>query len=170
MQTIVNFNSVDELRQRLVVNDTVMRGRSGNGMLFDGDHGGFGGNLSLRNNDGFASVRRAWPDLADGSFDTLHLRFIDDGLPCQLRFRTSGNRDGVAYAKVFETEAGLWQELSSTAADFTPVFRGRVIRRAGPLNLDSERQAGLMLADKQPGPFQLTLDYLSVSLSEFGSD
>lgn len=163
IRTLIDFSRADEHRQWSSVNDTVMGGRSNSRLRHDGHHSVFSGALSVENNGGFASVRRTWPE--PGSFDTIHLRVMGDGRRYQLRLRTSNDFDGMAWSRPFETSSGAWQALTMTADEFVPVFRGRIVSGAEPLDLNQIRQLGLMLADKRPGDFSLRLDYLGVSSS-----
>jgi hypothetical protein len=42
-----------------------------------------------------------------------------------------------------------------------PLYRGYVVNAAGPLNPESIRSFGLMLADKQVGEFSLDVDWIN---------
>ncbi len=157
-QTVVTF----EIRDRHVwtaVNDDVMGGVS-TSVLQPTEDGTaqFAGTLSLENNGGFASVR-AWlgqMDLSD--FEGLSVRVRGDGRTYRLRLRTDNQFDGIAYQAQFETREGEWTEVHVPFASFRPTFRGRTPRGAGPLDPARIHQIGFMIADKQPGPFQLEID------------
>ena len=139
-----------------VVNDGVMGGISSSRMRPEaGDVAVFEGNLSLENNGGFASVRT---EIAEGILagaSTLILTVRGDGKRYQLRLRMSQGFDGVAYGASFETTAGQWSEVELPLELFRPTFRGYVPRDARPLDPARVRQVGLMLTDKQEGPFRL---------------
>ena len=59
----------------------------------------------------------------------------------------------VAWRAKFLT-TGDWQTINLEFREFEPVFRGRMVADAGPLNPGDIRQIGLMLVDKQAGPFR----------------
>jgi hypothetical protein len=141
-----------------VVNDGVMGGRSSSRMRpEDGDVAVFEGNLSLENNGGFASVRTEIAEGALAGASALVLTVRGDGKRYQLRLRMSGRFDGVAYAASFETTAGEWSEVELPLEGFRPTFRGYTPRDTGPLDPARVRQVGLMLTDKQVGPFRLEI-------------
>ena len=50
-----------------------------------------------------------------------------------------------------------WKVVDLPFADFTPVFRGRVIRNAGPVVPSDIQQIGFLLADGRPGNFALDI-------------
>ena len=44
--------------------------------------------------------------------------------------------------------------------DYVPSFRGREFRDPPPLELDKVQSMGLMIYDKQDGPFRLEVDWI----------
>ncbi len=145
----------------LPVNDGVMGGLSRSALtVTEGGMGLFAGELSLANNGGFASVRAAVADHDLGAAHGLLLKVRGDGRPYRLRLRTDAGFDGVAYQVEFATEAGRWLEVACPFADFRPVFRGRAVPGAPPLDPAAVRQVGLMIADKQAGPFALEIAWI----------
>ena len=137
------------------VHDRVMGGVSEGGIIVADNGLRFQGMLSLENNGGFASVRRRITEPLDG-VDRVKLRVQGDGRRYQIRFRQDGNRDGVAWREQFDTN-GSWQDIEFAISEFEPVFRGRRLSGFDPLDASSVRQIGLMLADGQPGPYQLDI-------------
>ncbi|MGD2031426.1 MAG: CIA30 family protein [Gammaproteobacteria bacterium] len=120
----------------------------------------FEGRVSLANNGGFASVRAALgpTDLSD--FHGVRIRFRGDGKRYRLRFHSSAGFDGVAYQASFDTAPDEWQEVSIPFSDFRPTFRGRLLTDVEPLDTSSVQQVGLMIADRQEGPFRLEIDWI----------
>ncbi len=137
------------------INDGVMGGVS-TGRMVETDHGlSFQGSLSLENNGGFASVRRALDaDLSGAS--KLRVELKGDGRTYQARFRQDSNFDGIAWRAEFDT-SGEWQVIELSFADFEPVFRGRKVPQAGPLIAEQIRQFGFLIGDKKAGPFELEI-------------
>lgn len=145
----------------MAVNDSVMGGVSvSRPEATDRGSLRFMGTLSLDNNGGFASIRNAaeYFDINEG--DGIMLRIRGDGRTYQLRLRTSGRFDGMAYKVDFETVKDEWQEHSFPWSVFTATFRGRLISDAPQLNAADVKQVGVMIADKQPGPFELEIKTL----------
>ena len=157
------FNHLTE-RQYTVVNDSVMGGRSAS-QLSRNDQGlVFSGDVSLENNGGFASARMLWP-LNDGSLKTARMMVLTvtgDGSTFQFRLRTDRGFDGAAYSQRFSTLKNTRQTVYLPLADFVPTFRGRILTGMPALNLADVQQMGVLISDKQSGPFTLTLHSLQL--------
>jgi hypothetical protein len=140
------------------IDDTVMGGVSSSGLEPTSDDSVvFRGNVSLENNGGFASVRSR-PQVRDlRGYAGLALRVRGDGHRYKLNLKTDDRFDGILYRAVFDTRREEWQTISLRFEDFVPTFRGRTISGAGPLDLSRIVSFGLMISDKQAGPFQLEL-------------
>ena len=77
--------------------------------------------------------------------------------------------DGVSWRAEF-TSSHDWQTLDLPLDEFIPVFRGRRVPSAGPVDPSSIRQVGFLLADKQPGLFALDIRSIEfVSTEDPGS-
>lgn len=144
------------------IDDRVMGGVSRSRMLRTAEgHGAFTGELSLENNGGFASVRATELTLDLADLTTLVLRVRGDGKRYKLRLHDDAQRDGVAFEAAFDTVVGEWQELALPLDTFRPVWRGRPVRGAPPLERGRVTMVGLMISDGQDGPFTLELDWLA---------
>ena len=120
----------------------------------------FEGTLSLENNGGFASVR-SQPRKHDlAKFHGIRLRVRGDGKRYALRLRTADTFDGISYEAGFETTKGKWSTIDLPFATFQPVYRGRRVPRAEPLNRGSIKTFGFLISDKQEGPFRLEIDWI----------
>lgn len=142
-----------------VINDTVMGGVSSGTWRFKPSGAfEFSGALSLQNNGGFASVRSDAADFGLSEVEGFALRVKGDGRTYQLRFYTSGQWDGVAYAQSFPTIAGEWSDVVLPFKGFLPTWRGREVSDAPTLLPENIRQVTLMIADKVEGPFSLEVE------------
>ena len=157
-ETAAAENRLPHPQQWLPVNDGVMGGLSQSRYYEQAGYAGvFAGNVSLENNGGFASVR-APMRLEPAAHDLqLHLKISGDGKRYSLRLLTERTLDGIAYAATINTVEGQISEHHLAAADFTAVWRGRVVSGAPPLQWQDVRQIGLMISEKQEGAFQLRL-------------
>ena len=108
----------------------------------------FEGNLSTRNNGGFASVRnRDFQPPADCCGESgVELRFLGDGQRYKVFIRTDPGWDAIGYSAGFETHAGQWQTVRLPWRAFSPVFRARSVVGAKPLDVGSVRSLQLMLS------------------------
>ncbi len=144
------------------VDDVVMGGVSRGAFRLSGEGTGlFTGTLSLENNGGFASVRAEIGRGDLSSFDGLEIKVRGDGRTYQLRLRTDGRLDGVAYRASFTTGCRTWMIARIPFDRFEASFRGRAVPDAPPLDTSRIRQLSLMLADGQPGDFSLEIDHVS---------
>ena len=141
----------------MIVNDDVMGGRS-SGALRPGDGVGvFEGELSLEDNGGFASFRVAVPEGSLAGAARVLARVRGDGKRYQLRLRPGRRYTGIAYTAGFDTAAGEWATVELPVEAFEPTFRGSRPPDAGPLDPADVGEVGIMVADKQDGPFRLEI-------------
>ncbi len=142
----------------IIVNDGVMGGRSSARIEATDDGIRFAGYLSLENNGGFSSTRHLLAEAPTG-MSGVRMKLRGDGRSYQLRLRQDQRYDGVAWSAPFRT-TGEWQTVEFRFADFEPVFRGRSVPGAGAVDPAAVTQIGIMLADKQEGPFALEISQL----------
>ncbi len=152
MATIKLDMQIDPWRS---INDGVMGGLSAGGMVQSEEGLKFTGRLSLENNGGFSSVRRlVEQDLSSATRVRLEVR--GDGRDYQFRIRQSTRFDGVAWSAAFSTNDD-WVSIEIALDEFIPVFRGRTVTQAGPVVPSEIQQIGFLLADKNPGRFELEI-------------
>ncbi len=138
-----------------VINDTVMGGASSSEVCPLERRLIFRGQLSLENNGGFASIRCC---VGDGFANVTAFRLTvrGDGRRYQFRLRSDESSDGVAWRAAFSTDGSV-QHIELALSNFEPVIRGRLVDPAGPLNAADIHLLGFMIADRQPGPFELKI-------------
>ena len=160
--TILDFRQTAPA-DALIVNDGVMGGRSSSRL--DHDPSGFAvfsGSVSLENNGGFASVRLPVPTGAMADAVHVVLRVRGDGSRYQARLRAGRRYDGVAFAASFDTPAGEWITVRLPIDAFEPTFRGYRPPGVGALDPADVGQVGIMITDKQTGPFRLDVEWIAV--------
>ena len=145
----------------MTVDDRVMGGRSRSSLVL-GPRGGaaFQGNFVLQGG-GFASVRsmpRLPMDLS--SYTAIELLVRGDGRTYQMRLRDRSSFDGISWRSEFNPKDGHWQVVRIPIELLEPTFRGRIVRNAEPLKVDSIKTFGLMLADGGDGAFNLDLRWI----------
>ena len=154
----IQFTNKAELDNWVIINDTVMGGRSQAALEIDNNSLVFKGRLSLQNNGGFASTRRIYSPLNWAPQQAIEIKVKGDGRAYQFRLRTNRRMDGVAYVANFETVAGESQTFTFQLSEFQAQWRGRQVVNAAPLSFDDVTQLGFMLADKTPGDFALHIE------------
>ena len=141
------------------INDAVMGGLSA-GRASPGTGGtlSFEGDISLENNGGFASVRSDPGRWDLGGMSGIMIRFKGDGRRYKLNLRTDELSRGTLYRTPFETTQGEWQELRFPFDGFFAAHRGRPVPDAPPLDPSRITSVGLLISDKQAGPFRLEVE------------
>jgi NADH dehydrogenase [ubiquinone] 1 alpha subcomplex assembly factor 1 len=153
----VDFSSSEELNYWFRVNDSVMGGLSQSNLRVVDEVAYFEGVLSLKNNGGFASVRRVGPVSLTSGNSPISIDVSGDGRSYQLRLRTDKGFGGVAYVATFSSTSDSWRTVTFKEDDFTAQFRGRLVSNAPALSFSEVTQIGFMVADKQPGLFKLAI-------------
>jgi len=142
------------------VDDNVMGGVSRSSVsLVEPGLLSFSGNMSLDNNGGFSSVRSDWAATNLTNFDGVLLRVLGDGKTYRLRIRAEETGSGISYNAIFKTTADNWELFYLPFADMVPTYRGFVMD-VGQLDTTAIRSFGFMLTDKQPGEFELQVDWI----------
>lgn len=170
---LFDFSEPESTLSWQAIDDRVMGGVSQSEFVaatFEGNTvAAFRGVVSTRNNGGFASVRSYVPSSKPGPIPTSaeHLaircstseQFANKSY--YLNLRTNKGFDGISYRASFtpKTQAMTFE---FTAADFDPVFRGRAVHDAPMLMIPHVQQLGLMIAEKQIGPFELFVTSMGV--------
>ena len=152
---VMDFSDPNVARRLWVVNDGVMGGVSQSRFRQEAEGVVFEGEVSLRNNGGFASLRGpvAW---ADGT-SALELAVHGDGKRYRLLLRMDSAPGAASYQCEFDALGP--QTHRFTAADFQATFRGRLVS-AAPLVFARVVEFGVLIADKQEGPFALQLRHI----------
>ena len=145
-----------------VVNDNVMGGRSTGGFEIADGKLMFSGRTNT-NGGGFSSIRTG-PLQADlAGYDGIRLRVKGDGRRYTWRLSTDARWRGrqVGYWADFETRDDEWVDVNIPWSAFRPQVWGNPL--SGPdLDIRSITGMGLMIYDKNDGPFALQLDRVSV--------
>ncbi|MBT8130726.1 MAG: CIA30 family protein [Gammaproteobacteria bacterium] len=144
-----------------VVNDNVMGGRSEGGFALKDGKLYFAGATNT-NGGGFSSVRTEQLQLDLSDYAGIRIRVKGDGRRYTWRLTSDARFRGrpVSYWAGFETQKDKWIEADLPFAAFIPRFRGQQLD--GPA-LDDGRITGmgLMIYDKQDGPFEIQLEKVS---------
>ena len=154
--TLLDFNDEREAVNWFLVNDTVMGGVSTSGGAIEDGVLNFYGDLSLDNNGGFTSVRRAFSESIDG-YAGIRLRVLGDGRSYYLRLRDNSTGREVEHEVLFETTEGEWRTIDLPFEAFVANFRGFPIDHP-PLDTTQLRAISFMLREKNPGAFALQVD------------
>lgn len=161
--TLLDFDAPAEAALWRAVDDVVMGGVSRS--VFEQFGPGiarFRGNVSLENFGGFASVRTPPRDWDTAGAKAFLLRVRGDGRTYKFTLRTGDGFDGIQYQQRFTTIAGEWADARLPVDEFVATFRGRKVPFAARLDPAKVRALGLMISDKQAGPFELLVDRIAI--------
>lgn len=145
-----------------VVDDGVMGGLSkGNFGVSDGGILTFKGTLSLENNGGFSSIRTEKVKMDLSGADGLLVRVRGDGRTYQMRFGTDARFRGmeISFMAEFKTSKGEWVEVKIPYDQFKGSFRGMKLKDE-VFDPSKVSRLGLLLADKNPGAFEINVDWI----------
>lgn len=155
---LFRFDSAAAVAAWRAVDDRVMGGVSRSRLRFDpAGHAVFEGEVSLDQGGGFASVRAAVAAPAAATASDLVVEARGDGRQYKLSLFVDEAFDAPAYQATLAPPVDTWQVLALPLAGFVPRFRGRAVAGAAALEPACIRQVGLLIADRQAGPFALQL-------------
>ncbi len=154
----------------VVVTDRVMGGVStAKAETLDKGALKFTGELSLENNGGFTSTRVLIDALNPGKVKSLEFKVLGDGREYSLTMRsTRYGRQGLNYQQTFQTEKGKTTTVELEMEKFFPKAYGRSLPQYPPLYLQNipVDVVGLLLADKNPGSFEIEIETIHVRFYE----
>ena len=128
---------------------------SRNFKINDTGYGEFSGDVSLKNNGGFSSVRYNFNTVSSSNFKSFQLRIKGDGNPFQFRVKSS-NRQRFSYIYTFNT-SGDWETISIPFNKMEPAFRGYKLDQPNFDGLQMEEIA-FLIGNKKEQSFKLFID------------
>ena len=173
-KSIFDFTNYDLSIKELwgAVDDVVMGGVSESQIQLLNNKAVFLGNVSTKNNGGFASVRTRnfYPVMNLGDYEGIELKVKGDGKRYKFIMRCEGTWDGISYCYSFDTVKDDFQILRIRFADLIPVFRAKTVAEADSFNSNQVYSMQLMLSKFEydgklnpyfePGIFRLEVEYI----------
>lgn len=168
---LFDFTRGDATVEWSAIDDAVMGGISRSRLSYTTDgYAVFEGEVSLANGGGFASVRCRPLPLGLAGATACRIEVMGDGRRYKLNLRTEDAFDGVNYQIRFDPPANEWLTISLPLTGFAPSWRGRPVPDAPRLDPAHIGQAGLMIADRQAGPFRLAIRRISLTRESGASE
>ncbi len=150
---LLDFSRPEVAQTFRVINDGVMGGVSTSMLRSTDGAMVFEGKVSLENNGGFASLRG--PVRFPAQSAALLVTVRGDGQRYKLTLKLDDSTSTPQYQAAFVAPRE-WQTLRFKAADFAASYRGRAV--AAPIvRFVDVQQVGLLISDKQSGPFKIEL-------------
>jgi len=154
-QEVINFSSARQTKDWSIVNDDVMGGVSTSKFYYDDNKAVFEGEISLKNNGGFASVRCNIKKIKVSPNHTINLLVYGDGKEYQIRIKKNKN-DYFSYVHNFKTN-GENELITIQLSEFYPSFRGRKINKEN-YNYNQIEQISILFGNKVEEKFKLKIE------------
>lgn len=163
-KVLFTFKNNKDAKVWQTVNDGVMGGVSeGNFRMTTNGTMEFLGELSLKNNGGFASVRSKPTKLDLQEGETIIARIRGDGRKYYLNLFVPTLRIASSWRFPVQTKVDQWMEVRAPLKEFIATSFGRKINNAGTVDASKINSVGFLLSDKKEGPFKLEIDWIKVS-------
>lgn len=160
MEAVDLKDEVDDVQWR-AVNDGVMGGRSkGDSYLTEAGNRIFTGEISLRNNGGFSSVRTFGGKYDLSDYEGVEVEVRGDGRMYYFTARADSKRM-LAFWYPIQTKAGEWMTVKIPFRSMYATSFGRKLKGL-KLNTKNITSFGLMLYDKKDGDFSIELKEVKV--------
>ena len=150
---LLDFSRSEVVQTFWVINDVVMGGVSTSRLRSTGGVMVFEGEVSLKNNGGFASFRGPVKFPTESAAVLLTVR--GDGQRYKLTLKLDDSTSTPQYQAAFVAPRD-WQTLRFAAADFAASYRGRAVA-APTVRFVDVQYIGLLISDRQSGEFQVEL-------------
>ena len=155
---LFNFSEDRNISAWNIVDDVVMGGRSnGSFKLNEKGNGLFYGEISLKNNGGFSSVRYSFDKLDISAYTKVILKIKGDGKEYQFRVKDD-NSQYYSFVKKFDT-TGEWQTIEISFEEMYPAFRGRKLNIQN-FSSTTLAQIAFLIGNKKEEVFQLEIDQI----------
>lgn len=157
-RVLFRFDKPESVADFSPIDDRVMGGRSTSRLRHDpAGHAVFEGEVALEDGGGFASVRSRPLPLGDSQAVACRIEVLGDGKRYKLSLRVDDLFDGLTYQAPFEPVPGEWSVQRLPLVSFVPAWRGRPVDGVPALRPERLRQLGLVIGNRQAGPFALAL-------------
>lgn len=159
--TLFDFSKPDDIAQWYSRDDSVMGGIS-DSQLRATDKGTaiFAGEVSLENNGGFAAVRSRDAQYNLSAYTGIMLRLKGDSNVYGINMRTSTSPNGLRYQANFKLAQREWMLVHLPFQNFAAASRGKRPPDAPPLDIQHISSFGIIISNKQVGPFLLEIEWI----------
>jgi len=154
--TLFDFSIESDISNWKILDDVVMGGRSdGNFKINTDGFGEFTGNISLKNNGGFSSLRYYFEPKATTSYSKFKIKLKGDGKSYQFRVK---DKQTNRYSYIFQFETTKeWQTIEIPFSKMFASFRGR---RLDLPNFEGKymEEIAFLIGNKKEERFKLLID------------
>lgn len=146
-----------------IVNDGVMGGLS-TSIVNVNDEGKiiFRGNVSLKNNGGFASLRSPIIDYNFEKCSGIEILIKGDGKKYGISMKETSYFTGSFYTVNFQTQKDDWITIKIPFDSFALYYYGRKVRTDSPIPLNKIKEISLLIGERQEGIFNAEIDFIKL--------
>ena len=164
---VFDFAKTSDREQWRPINDTVMGGISKSRLQLTKDENAlFTGNVSLENSGGFASLQSKPSNYDFSGYEGIRIRVKGDGKRYKFSMKNNTFLDSPRYQAAFNTESGVWTTIRIPFYTMVPTFRGTVLTNESIVDITKVKSFGLLISDKQEGPFRLEINWIKAYRSD----
>ena len=160
---LFRFDSPEKVKQWQNIDDVVMGGVSKSQFTVTPNKTAlFSGKVSLENYGGFASVFSRLTDNDLSSYQGIEIRVKSDSKRYKIYLKNDPTLDSKSYEAHLNAEKDSWKTVRIPFNSLVPMFRGQMVADAPKFNPRDVKSIGIVIAEKQEGPFQLEIEYITV--------
>ena len=157
----IDFGETTGGQDWMIVNDTVMGGLSNSEMTLTQNSLVFKGELSLKNNGGFASIRSSNQKFDLSKYKIARIKFRSNDREFALRFASSDLFYKPNYKHSFGPSNAEWKTVELELSNFKEYRKGQIIDTDVTKDeLENVIRVGVIISDKKEGPFEIEIDYI----------
>lgn len=145
-----------------IVNDGVMGGLSSSKAFVEDNKIIFGGNVSLENNGGFASLRSPVKDYNFEKYNGIEIMIKGDGKRYSISMKETSYFTGYFFTTSFETKKDKWMVIKISFDNFKLYYYGKETNPNKKIPLSNIKEVSLMIGNKQEGSFKAEIEYLGL--------
>lgn len=145
--------------------DNVMGGVSSSKLVYGANSLHFSGNISFRNNGGFASLRSAFNEFDLSNFSEVKIKFKSKNQKFALTLENSNRWWEPNYKYEFQSDSETeWKTVSFNLKDFHEEVIGRKTGKMISYSvLKNIIRIGVITNDKKEGDFSIEIDFIEFS-------
>ena len=157
---LFDFSASPDWSGWAVQNDVVMGGESSSDLSRSNEgHAVFTGDVSLRNNGGFASLRYHFTPKDIRGYESAVIRLKGDGKKYQFRLK-AGLNERASYLFTFNT-SGEWQTIEIPLDKMEPFYRGNKLDQPN-FNANQMQEVRFLIGNGKAENFRLEIDKLAL--------
>ncbi|WP_241502251.1 CIA30 family protein [Hymenobacter glacialis] len=157
---LFDFSATSDWSGWEVENDVVMGGKSSSKLTRnEAGNAVFTGDVSLKNNGGFASIQYQFAPRAISGYDKACIRLKGDGKEYQFRLKAN-LKDRASYIHTFKTN-GEWQTIEIPLSIMEASFRGNKLPQPN-FNAEKIEEVRFLVGNGKAENFRLEIDRIEL--------